>query len=282
MMLKKFIGFLAIVIVLFAACGDEHQNTSPVVASAGNKNLHLDELQKLIPEHPSLLLSSVQVQNFIQRWADEELVYQQAIAEDYDQKPDVGKMIDELIKNYVVASYLRDKVDNTVAITDAEINAYYEANSGEFIRPNDYYDVSIMMVETSTKANEMRQQILNGGLFEELVLENSLDASRDDGGKLGWVTLDQLPPEIANRVKNMSPNTISRPLKTVVGYYLVQLGQVRKKDQTQTLEESAELIRFRIKARKREESYRQLINQLKENSNMTINWSFIDSLNVIK
>jgi parvulin-like peptidyl-prolyl isomerase len=281
-MLKLVNIFMLLMIVLLTACNDEHHNSTPVVASSGNANLHLDELKHLVPDHPSLLLSSVQIQNLIQRWAEEELVYQQALSEDYNKNPAVEKLVNELIKNYTVASYLKEKVDDTIKVSDEEVGSYYEINSAGFVRLNNFYNINVIVVDSNAKANEVRRKFLNGDSFESLVIEHSLDASKEDGGKLGWVTLEQLPTELASRVRSMSPNKTSRPIKTVVGYYLVQLVEVRKKDGIQTLEEVFDLIHYRIKARKREESYRQLINQLKENSTLTINWSFIDSLNVIK
>jgi len=269
-------------LLFFLSCSRDNKNSSPIVASAGNARLHLDELRGSIPKDPAFLISSVQVQNFIQHWAEEELVYQKSLSEGFDKQPAIQKKIKDLEKKYIVAEYLQEKVDNSITVSDDEINAYYETNSGEFIRPNALYNVMILIVDSYAKANELRRKALSGEPFENLARENSLDESREKDGKLGWVMLEDLPPEIARRVKVMSPNTTSRPIKTVVGYYIIRLIDVRKKGDVQSLSEASELIKYRIKARKREERYRQLINQLKESSSMTIDWSFIDSLNVIK
>ncbi len=271
-----------LVLLLFSFCHKEPQNTSPVVASAGKEKLHLDELREMIPQHSALTISSVQVQNLIQRWAEEELVYQLAVSQGFDKNPAIQKKLKELEKNYIAAAFVQDYVDKEIVVSEDEIKSYYERNSNEFIRPKDYYNIQVLVVDSYAKANQLRRKVLNGESFESIARDNSLDASKDDGGNLGWVAVDQLPDEVGRRVKSMSPNTTSRPIKTVVGYYLVRLLDVRKKGDIQTLEEMYDLIKYRIKARKREENYRQLINQLKENTGMTINWSFIDSLDVIK
>lgn len=281
-MLKTLKMSAILLTLLLFACNDEKPNTTPVVATSGSAQLHLDELHNMIPQHPSLLLSSAQVQNLIQRWVEEELVYQQALSEDFDKIPEVKEKIYEQVKNYLVALYLKDKVDAVIEVTEEEIQSYYDSNSSEFIRPFNYYNVKLMLANSYAKANELRRLVTTGESFESVARENSLDAEKENGGVLGWVTLDQLPSELASRVRNMTPNTMSRPIRTVVGHYIVQLDGIRKKDEIQTLEEVFDVLNYRIKARKREENYRQLINQLKENSNVTINWSFIDSLNVIK
>ena len=281
--MPKVLNYLLLLVLLFfLSCSKDSKNTSPVVASAGDAALHLDELRRLIPESPSLLISSAQVQNLVQHWAEEELVFQKAIAEDFDKRPAVRKKIKDLKKNYIAAAYLQEKVDNAITISDEAISAYYQKNSGEFIRPNTLYDVMILVVDSYSLANELRRKTMNGDPFEDLVRENSLDESKENDGRLGWVTLEALPTQIAQRVKRMSPNSTSRPIKTVVGYYIVRLVDIRKKGEVQTLSEAFDLIKYRLKARKREESYRQLVNQLKEDSTLKIDWSFIDSLNVIK
>lgn len=281
--MPKLINTLLICSLLFfLSCSKDNKNASPVVASAGKAALHLDELRASIPKDPAFLISSAQVQNLVQHWAEEELIYQKALSEDFDKRPAIKKKINDLKKNYLVAEYLQEKVDNSITVTDEDIKSYYETNSGEFIRPNALYNVMILLVDSYAKANKLRRKALNGDPFETLVRENSLDESKEDGGKLGWVTLESLPSAIARRVKKMSPNTTSLPIKTVVGYYIVRLVDVRKKGEVQTLSEASELIKYRIKARKREDRYRQLVNQLEENSTMSIDWSFIDSLNVIK
>ena len=70
-------------LLIFASCGDRNHeaNESPIVASSGNAKLHLNEVSSFITDNPGLELSKIQVRNYIQRWSEKELIYQQALTE---------------------------------------------------------------------------------------------------------------------------------------------------------------------------------------------------------
>ncbi|MFZ9035273.1 MAG: peptidylprolyl isomerase [Francisellaceae bacterium] len=56
--------------------------------------------------------------------------------------------------------------------------------------------------------------IKNGQSFEQLAKSNSQNYDNaTEGGDMGWVSLDQLPPTVAKEVKEAKPNVISQPFK---------------------------------------------------------------------
>jgi len=266
---------------LFFFCQRSEKKQSPVVASTGNKNLYLSDLQEFLPDSAGVAISKVQIQTYIQRWANREVIYQQAVAERFDKRPDIQRKIKALEKEYVVATYVDEKVTSQIKVSQDEINRFYEDNLNEFIREKDYYNVMVMLLENSTLANQVRRDLINGEDFETLARQQSLDVYKDRGGNLGWVTIDELPEDIASRITRQQTNTVSRPIRTPVGYYLVKLNGVRNKGETQILEEVQDIIVWRIKATKREAIYQELINQLIEKAGLSINWSFLDSLKLV-
>lgn len=275
-----FVLFSAI--LFFVSCGDrfEEVNESPVVATSGNATLHLNELNLFIMDNPGLEISKVQLSNYIQRWSEKELVYHQAVSEDFHKHPDIQKKIDYLVKDFVVAAYLHEQVDSKVQISDSEIRAYYNNRAAEeFERKQDFYNVNVLLAASYTEANQLRERLQGDEDFETLAKENSLDASKDVGGKLGWVTENELPREVARKVRSQNVNVVSTPVKTSLGYYLVLVNEVRKNGDVQTLEEVRELIEWRIRAKRRDDDYKELIKQLKEHQDVTINWNYLDSLN---
>ena len=80
----------------------------------------------------------------------------------------------------------------------------------------------------------------------------------------------------------MTPRTVSQPIKTPIGYYVVQVLGVRPRGQKQSLDEVRDLIKWKIKAYKREDEYKELIRQLKDNSQVTNNWELLDLLEISK
>jgi len=273
---------LAICFSLVLSCGDRTHDAaeSPVVASSGKAKLRLNEINSFVIENPSLELSKIQVQNYIQRWSEKELIYQHAISEQFDAHPDMQKKLYELKKDFIVAAYLHEQIDNKLTVSESEIVSYYNEKASEFIRQEDFYNIQLLLVASSNEAYQIRRRLLDGEDFETLAKENSLDASKENGGKLGWIKPNTLPDRVVRRLPSLALNTVSTPISTSVGHYLILVTGVREKGKVQTLEEVRDIIEWRIRARSREENYEALLNRLKEKDRIEIDWSYLDSLNM--
>ena len=244
----KYVALLSLLVVLIS-CSNDTGNDSPVVATSGKARLHLDEISSFWTDNTGLDISKIQVQNYIQRWAEKELIYQHALSDDYHKHPDIQKKLYELEKDFIVAAFLHEKIDNELSVTESDIEAYYDEKSAEFIREYDFYNVQIILTETASQANQVRRKILNGEDFETLATENSLDSSKENGGKLGWIRPNDLPDRVATRLPSLRENSVSTPISTTLGHFLVVVLETRKSGDIQTLEEVREIIEFRIKAR---------------------------------
>lgn len=76
--------------------------------------------------------------------------------------------------------------------------------------------------------NEVRKKILSGASFETMVTQYSQDLSSiAQGGLLGWLTLEELPPSIAETLKHLKPKQISQPLKINHSWHLFQVLEQR-------------------------------------------------------
>ena len=267
---------LALLIIVFSfACNKSEKKQSTIIASVGKSTLTLADLKKSLPQNPGFEISSMQVQKFITRWIESELVYQEALKQGINKSADVKDRLSELQKNYLVAAYLDKMVDEKVVVNNEEIDRFYSANSEEFVRSDDYYNIRLMLVEKYSEANSIRSKIAKGEDFGKLARKHSLDDSAENGGELGWVRLSGLPNDLAKVVPYVGVKAVSRPIKTAVGRYLVDVLDVRKKGQTQTLEEVRDEIIWRLKAQKREDLYRRLITILGENVVMKADWAAI-------
>jgi parvulin-like peptidyl-prolyl isomerase len=267
--------------ILFMCSGrNTDMDDSPVVATSGKATLHLNDLNSFVLDNPGFEISTVQISNYIQRWSEKELIYQKALEEKFDEHPDIQKKVHDLAKDFIVAAYLHDNIDSKLSVTDDEIRSYYDEKADEFIRQQDYYNLELLLVESSREAYQVRQRLLSGEDFQTLAKELSLDESRSKGGKLGWITLDILPEEVARRVPSLALNTVSTPIRTSLGYYLVLVLEERKKGEVQTLEEVRDIIEWRIRAKSRQDMYQELLATLREQHDVQINWSYLDSLSL--
>ena len=79
-------------------------------------------------------------------------------------------------------------------------------------------------VEAEKQINNLYQQLKSGKDFGLMAKQYSLDAaSAVKGGDLGWVVPDELVPQFADAMKDLPPHVISKPVKTVFGWHLIEV-----------------------------------------------------------
>jgi parvulin-like peptidyl-prolyl isomerase len=277
LLLTRALFLLTMIFVVIISCqGDQKQ--SEIIARVRNHTLTVEEVKADLPKHPGLNISEVQVENYIKRWIEKELVYQEALKNRYDKLPYIQKKLDDIKRDYIVASYLEQLVNKNVKVDSMDLMEYYEEKKTEFIRKNDYYQVSLIMVSSYQGANILRRSIINGLDFNQAAEESSIDPSSQEGGYLGWLLLEDISSTLARRIPQLRLNSVSRPIKTEIGYALVKVTGVRKKDEPQTLEEAKEKIRWRIETQKRELLYRQLISVLGDEYAIDTHWELVSDV----
>jgi parvulin-like peptidyl-prolyl isomerase len=82
-----------------------------------------------------------------------------------------------------------------------------------------------ILVADQERAEQLRQQIIDGADFGQLALEESLDlSSRVDGGNLGWFPQGVLTePEIEQAAFELEVGEVSAVIKTELGYHLLEV-----------------------------------------------------------
>ena len=124
------IGLLALL-----SCGSRPEAKPDAVARVNDFYLYREDLKGLIPAGTSKEDSTIIVRNFIDRWAAQKLLIQQAELNLSDEKKE---SYDELIRQYRVDLYtkasLEDVVRTTVdtVISEPVLEAYYKANKENF------------------------------------------------------------------------------------------------------------------------------------------------------
>ena len=81
-----------------------------------------------------------------------------------------------------------------------------------------------IMVESEEEALEIRAMLQEGADFVALARERSMDqATRDNGGDLGWFPRGLVAPELENAAFGLQPGQISAVIQLGEGYHLIQL-----------------------------------------------------------
>ena len=254
-----------------------------MVASVGKSKLTVQNIENIFFNETGLEISDTQIFRYVQRWIETELIYLEAVEQGLKEDPEIQKHLKDLEREYLVNRFVENYNNLEVSITKQDIQDYYGRYSDEFIRDEDFYNLRIILAENYRSANTLRREITSGMDFNTIARNHSLEGSKDKGGELGWVRISELNDGLAKRIPSLGLESISTPIKTDGGYYLVEVLDVRKKDGTQTIEEVESIIISRLKAEKSRDNFRQLVARLSEKneteSNLEILKRFKNNLN---
>lgn len=88
--------------------------------------------------------------------------------------------------------------------------------------------------QTRKLAQQVRQRLVAGDDFATLAKKYSDDsATANQGGDIGWVPTNRLPPNTRRQIGSLNKGGISRIFQTQDGYEIIKLVDKRQRDQTE-------------------------------------------------
>ena len=133
----------------------------------------------------------------------------------------------ELLWNKIV----RGRFGSYINISDEEVNIIYDRTIQNI--NNSQYDISEIFIDFEDESEEkeakelterLTEQLKNEIAFEPVAQQFSQAPSSGQGGFIGWVSEGQLDPDIISNIKNLEIGSVSNPIKTVNGYYIIKLN----------------------------------------------------------
>lgn len=126
--------------------------------------------------------------------------------------------------------YIRAKFGFMVNVGDSEVDEMLK-KINENQQKHQYSVAEISLIVSSpdqearvrAEAQRLVGQIRSGANFHQMARQFSQDPSSMYGGDLGWLTQDQMDPELAERVKSMKDGQISDPIRTSSGFKIIRL-----------------------------------------------------------
>lgn len=128
---------LLLVFILAGGCRNNNNNARRIsVARAGDVTLYLDQITDLIMPGTLPADSAAIIQNYINKWAKRELLFQKAKENlSSELRSEIENQLEESRINLVIYQYQRqmmlEKMDTLV--TDSEMENYYSANQESFV-----------------------------------------------------------------------------------------------------------------------------------------------------
>ena len=192
-----------------------------------NERIQLQEASKLeVPE------SQEEIQVMLDRIAKGNQTTSEGIIESItSQGVNVETLISQIKSELLWNKIVRGRFGSYINISDEEINIVYDRTIDSINKVQ--YDISEIFLgfedekeESDAKdlALKLVEQLKNNIAFEPVAQQFSQSASSGQGGYIGWVSEGQLDQGIINEIENLSTNSISEPIKTVNGYYIMKVN----------------------------------------------------------
>ncbi|MDW7681109.1 MAG: peptidyl-prolyl cis-trans isomerase [bacterium] len=260
---KGLIAFL-LTLSLFG-CAKKKEPVEKVLVSVGNSKLTVEMVTRDVPEYLQPMISREQIKNHIQQWIEKELIYQAATKIGLDLEPDYRYELEKAKKDILVRKYLDQyllSAEND--ITDEEALKYYEDHRQDFVVSETEMHALHILVTNQADAEKARKKILSGADFEEVAREYSIDYADKKRIELDFFTKTDVVPEIARRLFSYESGVITPPIRSLFGYHIFKILEVRKPGSYKKYEDVQHKIKNRIRSGKQKQQYRDLIGELRQ------------------
>lgn len=212
------------------------------------------------------------------------LVLQQARDQKWDQEPSVIARMVRARESALSESYLESKCKPDASYpTDQEIKDAYEVNKSKLLIPKSYELAQIFIespenadsaaqAKAKSKLEDIRKQLADKEADFSSIARNLSDekSSADNGGKIGWLSENQIQQEIRNKLPNLKIKSVSDPIRLKSGWHIIKLLDVREA-RSPTLDEIRDNLVTSMREEKSREMRQSFVSELLKKHPLAIN-----------
>jgi parvulin-like peptidyl-prolyl isomerase len=186
----------------------------------------------------------------------------------------------ELRRTLTVGETVRRSVTVGCQVTRADASAYFAANPGRFVVPEQLHVFAITIGVDPTaspaqwsaakaRAEAVRRQIVAGASFEEMARTHSTDGTRAAGGDMGFLHRGSLADEFEAATRELPLRQPSTPVQSIYGYHLVEVAEIRPPRQ-QAFAEVASSLEKDLMAKRCEAKQAEWVGALRARSTIIL------------
>ncbi|MDH3638031.1 MAG: peptidylprolyl isomerase [Gammaproteobacteria bacterium] len=191
----------------------------------------------------------------------------EAYREDLKRRLSVQRLVDE-------------DITKDIAISDQEVDDFYNANTEQMKRPEEVHARHILIkVESGADeaadkaATEKIEEILveakGGADFAELAKKHSQGPSGPQGGDLGFFGRGRMVPAFEQAAFALQPGELSEAVRTQFGYHIIK-SEERRGGDTVSKEDAAARIRAYLQRQKVQQGVQDLVQELRNKADIEI------------
>lgn len=223
-------------------------DAGPAVAMVRGEPIYLSEVRReaaaqgLIAPADRIAPGDAAFDRVLDELIDQTLLAQEALSRGLDDTPEARRRL-ETARERILGNVLVE-AEVAGAVTDETIARMYEEQV-RLVEMGDEVRVRHILVDTREEAEALKERAEAGEDFFTLAFDNSTDeATRLEGGDLGYVTSDSLVGPLAVAAYATPVGQISSPVETEFGWHIVQVTDRRAQLQPDLEELRPRIVRF--------------------------------------
>ncbi len=188
----------------------------------------------LIDPGETLEVDSAEFNEILDQLIDIKLLAMEAIGRGLDEEPEARHRLttarDNILGNILMERIVEERVD------EAAIRKMYETQVS-ILTLDDEAHVRHILAPTKDAIDKIGAELKGGVDFAVLASRKSADeATRMDGGDLGYINADEATPEFAKVIRDTPTGGVSKPFEDQTGWHIVKIDE-RRKEQPPSIEE---------------------------------------------
>ncbi len=203
------------------------------------------------------------------RASGQDLKNQEAFDQALEQNQISEQQLRQDIRESLPVRQVQEKIAGDAEPSQEEVQKFYDDNRATFTQPAQRCMRHILFTkDQKEKAEEVKDQLRDGGNFAKLADKNSQDpGSAEKGGDLGCLGKGETVPPFEKAAFAAEQDEIVGPVETEFGFHLIEVTDIRK-ERTQPLEDVEAQITDQITATQQEEEFTKWLEDQKEQRNV--------------
>lgn len=257
--------------VLLASCGKSHTDEG-TLARVGSEKLTMENAQRDIDTSQGPV--NRQLPKYIGAWVNDELLYQEAQRKGIEKSDQFRKRMEGLQRQLAVQALLQQTVySDTEGLDDAAVKAYFDAHASEFFVRENMMKLNIIGFTSRDLASEFAAGMAQDNSWQDAVQR----AKNTDASSIIAIPSNQyyaqrtlFPPELWKVAGTLNINEVSFPIKTNLGYFLIQLLGVIPQGKAGELDVVRDEVRGRMLIERRRQKYQEFLGSLRKRNDVEI------------
>ena len=214
---------------------------------------------------------------FLQAWLAQEILYRQALQEQFAEKSEVKKLLDDLARGVLSQQLMNRQLAEKIHVTETDLQTFYAANKDKYIEPAKA-KISHILATDEQQAGDLLKRIRAGDNFAETAKEFSRDdTTKEAGGKIdvevtrgSYIPVIGESPELNNRIFAAEPNSVlAEPFETEKGWEIVRVEE-KQPERQKTFDEVRQQVMSTLLTQKRQDVQQQYITQMMDKFNVIV------------